>query len=201
MNPTIPDGYSELAPGKVASVVTYLEMRTRPELPGPTAPAGLVFRRVTNPDLDWYRMLYRLVGETWLWFSRLRMNDAELAAVIHDPKIEIYVLSADGQEKGLLELDLRQFPDIEIASFGLAADMIGQGAGRYLMSETLRASWSHHPSRVWLHTCTIDSAQAIAFYLKSGFLPYKRAIEVSDDPRLTGEISPTAAPHIPVIRG
>ncbi len=210
----IPDGYTELAPGKIASVVTYLEMRTAPALAAPSPPAGLSFRRVALPDLGWYRQLYRSVGENWLWFSRLRMNDAELSAILLDPKIEIYALSRNaspqnaspqnGPDNGLLELDLRQFADtgdIEIASFGLASDMIGQGAGRYLMAEALRAAWAHRPARVWLHTCTIDSPAAISFYLKSGFLPYKRAIEVSDDPRLTGEVSSTAAPHLPVIRG
>jgi GNAT superfamily N-acetyltransferase len=200
----IPDGYTELAPGKIASVVTYLEMRTRPELPAPPPPPGLALRRAPAPGLAWYRGLYRLVGENWLWFSRLRLNDDALASILHNPLIEIYALSAQGADKGLLELDLRQFAatgDIEIASFGLASDLIGQGAGRFLMTEALRAAWAHNPTRVWLHTCTIDSPQALSFYRKSGFTPYRRAIEVSDDPRLTGDIPATAAPHLPIISG
>lgn len=200
----IPDGYSEIAPGKIAAVVTYLEMRARPDLPAPAPPPGLALRRVTAPGLDWYRGLYRLVGENWLWFSRLRLDDDALAAILHNPLLEIYALSAQGEDKGLLELDLRQFAatgDIEVASFGLASDLIGQGAGRFLMTEALRAAWAHNPARVWLHTCTIDSPQALAFYRKSGFTPYRRAVEVSDDPRLTGDIPASSAPHLPIISG
>jgi GNAT superfamily N-acetyltransferase len=195
------DGYTDLPPGKIASVVTYLEMRERPRLLPVKPPAGLSFRRVVKPDLDWYRKLYRTVGEEWLWFSRLRMNDTELAAILHDPQVELYALSSHGEDKGLLELDCRTSPDVEIASFGLSADLVGQGAGRYLMACALEAAWTHSPQRVWLHTCTLDSARALSFYIKAGFVPYKRAIEVSDDPRLTGEIPKSAAPQVPLIGG
>ena len=35
--------------------------------------------------------------------------------------------------------------------------------------------------------------------MKFGFVPYKRAIEISDDPRVTGEMSRSAAPHVPIV--
>lgn len=196
---TLPDGYSDLAPGKIASVVTYLEMRVRPSLAPVAAPEGVAFRRVPKPYLDWYRKLYRAVGEEWLWFSRLRISDAELTNILHDPKVEIFALSSHGEDKGLLELDCRTTPDVEIASFGLTADLVGQGAGRYLVACALEAAWAHSPQRVWLHTCTLDSARALSFYITAGFVPYKRAIEVSDDPRLSGEIPKSAAKNVPLI--
>ena len=36
------------------------------------------------------------------------MSDTELAAIIHDPRIEIYALVVDGRDEGLLELDFRR---------------------------------------------------------------------------------------------
>jgi hypothetical protein len=36
--------------------------------------------------------------------------------------------------------------------------------------------------------------------MKCGFRPYKRAIEVADDPRLRGILPEDAAPQIPIIR-
>ena len=198
---TLSDGYTNLAPGKIASVVTYVEMRERPSTPPPTATAGLSLRRVVKPDLAWYRKLYRAVGEDWLWFSRLRMNDDELASILHDPLVELFALSSNNLDRGLLELDCRSSPDVEITSFGMTADMMGQGAGRYFIAEALTAAWAHSPRRVWLHTCTLDHARALGFYIKEGFVPYKRAIEVSDDPRITGEIPRSAAGHVPVIGG
>jgi GNAT superfamily N-acetyltransferase len=90
--------------------------------------------------------------------------------------------------------------DIEISYFGLTPDLVGQGAGRYLMEHALAAAWASHPHRVWVHTCTLDHPRALSFYLKAGFAPYKRAIEIADDPRLTGDVPRTAAQHIPLIQ-
>ena len=75
----LPDGYSDVPAGKIAAIVTHLEMTARPA--ARPDPAGVWSRRqVEVPPLDWFRDLYRRVGEEWLWFSRIRMPDAELAA-------------------------------------------------------------------------------------------------------------------------
>ena len=197
---TLPDGYSEIASGKIASVVTYMEMRQRPALAPVAAPAGLEFRRVLQPDPAWYRQLYRLVGEPWFWFSRLHLGDEQLVEVIHHPLLEIYALTDNEEDKGLLELDRREPDAVEISSFGLASSLMGRGAGRYLMAMALEAAWVASPERVWLHTCTLDSPKAMDFYRRSGFVAYRRAVEVADDPRLTGAVAETAAPHLPIIR-
>ncbi len=196
---TLSDRYTDLPPGKIASVVTYLEMRERPVTRTVPAPADLSVRKVQKPDLGWYRDLYRAVGQDWLWFSRLRMTDSELTRTIHDPQVDLFALSHAGMDTGLLELDRRALPDVEISSFGITLDRVGQGAGQYLMTQALEAAWSHSPQRVWLHTCTLDHPRALPFYVRAGFIPYKRAIEVSNDPRLTGDLPRSAASHIPLI--
>jgi len=195
----VADGYTDLPPGKIASVVTFLEMRERPPARHGAAPAGLSIRRVLQSPLDWYRKLYRAVGEEWLWFSRLRMNDRELAAIIHDPRVYVYAVHDGEEDKGLLELDGRSGFEIEIAYFGVTADLFGRGAGYWLMGHALSGAWETSPQRVWVHTCTLDHPRALSFYLNAGFTPYKRAIEIADDPRLTGEVPKNAAPHVPLI--
>jgi len=82
------DGYVDVPLGRLAAVVTYLEMTSPPELPPARGPECLI-RRVESPDLDWYRRLYRAVGQEWLWFSRLRMTDEELSALIRHPSVAI----------------------------------------------------------------------------------------------------------------
>jgi GNAT superfamily N-acetyltransferase len=193
------NGYVDLPPGKLAAVVTYLEMRTPPPfVPSPTT-SDFAIRRVARPDLDWYRALYRAIGEPWLWFSRLRMSNDELRAVLHDSAVDVFALSHADTDLGLLEFDRRCFPDIELSFLGVTPTLIGKGAGRALLQHCLPLAWEHHPQRVWLHTCTSDHPAALAFYIKAGFVPYKRAIEIADDPRLTEELPRTAAPHIPIL--
>ena len=99
--------------GKIAAVVTHLEMTARPAL-RPDPPGAWTLRRVETPDLDWFRDLYRRVGEEWLWFSRLQMADADLAAIIQSPLVEVYALVQDGRDEGLLELDFREAGQCEL---------------------------------------------------------------------------------------
>jgi len=193
------NGYTDLPAGKLANVVTYLEMRTPPPALGTPTLSEYIIRCVKRPDLDWYRAVYREIGKPWLWFSRLRLSDDELRTILHDPAVDIIALSHAGADQGLLEFDRRRFPDIELSFFGVAPALIGKGAGRALLAHCLPLAWEHHPQRVWLHTCTFDHPAALAFYMKFGFVPYKRAIEIADDPRVTGDIPRSAAPHIPII--
>jgi GNAT superfamily N-acetyltransferase len=194
----LPDGYSDVPAGKIAAVVTHLEMTARPA-PRPDPAGAWSLQRVETPDLDWFRDLYRRIGEQWLWFSRLRMPDAELAERLHSPLIEVYAL-ADGEgDEGLLELDFRQPGQCEIGMFGVTAKLVGSGAGRWLMNRTLEQAWSPTVTRVWLHTCSFDHPSALAFYQRSGFRPFRRQVEIADDPRLDGTAPRDAARHVPVI--
>jgi GNAT superfamily N-acetyltransferase len=151
------------------------------------------------PPLDWFRDLYRRVGEEWLWFSRIRMPDAELSAIIHSPLVEVYTLEHEGRDEGLLELDFREAGQCELTFFGVTAKLIGSGAGRWLMNRALELAWSRPVGRVWVHTCTFDHPAALTFYQRSGFRPFRRQIEVADDPRLDGTASRDVARHVPMI--
>jgi len=197
--PAWSDGYTDVPAGKIAAVVTSLEMLARPR-PRPDPPDALWrLRRVADPDLDWFRDLYRRVGQDWLWFSRLTLPDDALAAIVRDRSIELHALECRGHDEGLLELDFRQAGDCELSFFGVTPDFVGQGAGRWLMNRALELAWSRPLRRFWVHTCTLDHPRALSFYLRSGFSAYRRQIEIADDPRIAGILSASAAPEIPVI--
>ena len=194
----LPDGYSDVPAGKIAAVVTHLEMTTPPSRRD-DPPGAWTLRKVDAPALAWYRDLYRRVGEDWLWCSRALMSDTELAAVIHAASIEVYALVADGRDEGLLELDFRQPGQCELVYFGVTANLIGTGAARFLMNRALERAWSGDVQRVWVHTCTFDHPSSVAVYQRSGFIPFRRQIEVADDPRIDGTVPRDAAKHVPVI--
>ena len=195
----MPDGYSDVPAGKLASVVTCLEMLAPPELRRGRADVPWVLRRVAAPGVDWYRELFARIGAEWLWFSRLAMPTASLEAILGDPAVEVYALSSEGRDEGLLELDFRAPGECELAFFGLTPAMLGQGAGRWLMNRALEFAWAHPIERFWVHTCTLDHPDALSFYLRSGFRAYARRIEVADDPRVTGLAPRSAGSGIPVI--
>jgi GNAT superfamily N-acetyltransferase len=194
----LPDGYSDIPRGKIAAVVTHLEMLQRPALP-PDPDGAWTLRHVHAPDLAWYRDLYRRVGEDWLWSSRLCMSDAELATIIHAPEVEVYALEHDGRDEGLLELDFREPGQCELVFFGVTAELIGSGVGRFLMNRVLERAWSQSISRLWVHTCSFDHPNALAFYQRAGFRPFRLQVEISDDPRLEGTLPCDVARHVPIL--
>lgn len=196
---SLADGYTDLPAGKIANVATYLEMHDRPALRPEPPNAECALELVDQPSLDWYREIFRRVGAPHLWFSRLAMTDEQLASVIRDPAVEVYAVRCGGREAGLLELDFRTTGECELVFFGLTHDRVGKGAGRRLMNRAIEIAWSHPIRRFWLHTCTLDHPGALDFYMRSGFTPFKRHIEIAADPRLTGLLPRDAAPNVPLI--
>ncbi|OAI41917.1 hypothetical protein AYO40_06890 [Planctomycetaceae bacterium SCGC AG-212-D15] len=157
--------------------VTYLEMFARPQRVVPPPRDGLLTLHARRPSLPYYRFLYDAVGRQWQWVRRTRYSDAELARIIHDPREEIHVLHVDGVPAGFAELDRRIDGEIELNQFGLTADFIGQGLGKWFLQWTIDKAWSYGPKRFWLHTCTLDHPNALPNYMKAGFVVYKEEVK------------------------
>ena len=197
---TLPPGYSDVAPGHVASVVTCLEMREKPQTPVVPLPDDIALVKLQEPDLAAYRALFRKVGSAWLWYSRLLMDDETLLAILRRESVDIYVIQQNGADIGMLELDFSEPGECELGFLGLTPDATGKGLGRAIMNKAIGFAWSRPIQRFWVHTCTFDHPSALGFYIRSGFQPYAFQVEVQKDPRLTGHLPPDAAPHIPLIR-
>jgi GNAT superfamily N-acetyltransferase len=196
---TLPDGYHPVPRGKLANVQTFLEMRRKPPLRPVSAEASWRIERFDGTDLHRYRTLFHLVGDEYLWAGRLLMPETELRAFLRDPRVEVYVLVTDRGDEGLLDLDFRIDRECEISLFGVAPALIKSRAGRYLMNHALETAWSHPIERFWLHTCTLDHPNALAFYRRTGFVPYERKVEVYDDPRSLKLTRSDAAPLVPIL--
>ena len=187
----------DISNGELAAVVTFLEMLEPPQFDIPESTLRL--RRVAEPTLDQYRALFRKIGAPWLWFSRLKLSDADLQAIIGHPEVHLYEVAAVEAVVGMLELDFREPGQCELAFVGLVPGLSGQGHGRWLLAHAVRLAWRDGVKRVHVHTCTLDHPAAVAAYRRAGFVPYKRAIERFTDPRLTGDLPPDSAPHWPLL--
>lgn len=193
------NGITDLPPGKLAAIVTSLEMRAAPPLrPDPPGTGGFSLEQIGAADTARYLSIYRVLGERWMWFSRLVKPAAHSEAILADAAVLCFVVRLDGRDVGLLELDFRVAGEGELAFFGLEESVLGKGAGRWLMNRALELAWARPISRFWVHTCTLDHQSAPQFYQRSGFVPFRRSVEVVDDPRLAGHLPREAAPHHPV---
>jgi GNAT superfamily N-acetyltransferase len=173
--------------------ITYLEMLERPtgrQLPAPLDRLALM--RVEHCTVSFYRYLYNTVGEPWLWFERRLLGDNALAALIHQPTIEIFVLYVRGVPAGYFELDASAPRETKLCYFGLVPDFIGRRLGPFLLQAAIDRAWSSRPvERLWLHTSTFDHPKALQVYQQAGFVVYARRQVSFEDPRQRGSLRRT----------
>lgn len=194
----LPDGYTPLPQGRLATLTTYLrkDIAGRPAMP----PMPMPFRleRLKGADVARYLALFRAVGTPWLWFGHLVKTEGEIAALLDDADYECYAL-AGGRDAGLLSLDFRKTEEVWLDYFGLLPGVIGEGLGRSLIKAGFARVAQRGKLALYVHTCTFDHPKALSFYMKNGFVPYARAVECFEDPRLSGLLPRDCAPWLPMI--
>jgi ribosomal protein S18 acetylase RimI-like enzyme len=169
--------------GKVhKTIVTHLDMRAEPRLPPAPKPSGkYALIRAEKPPVHFYRYLYDTIGRHYAWVSRKKLSDAELAAIIHNDDVEIYVLWLNGAPAGFTEIDFRMMPDADLCFLGIVPEFIGMGLGRYLLCEAIGIAWSRGPERLTVQTCTLDHPNALRLYQRHGFSPYAQSEAVFEE--------------------
>jgi GNAT superfamily N-acetyltransferase len=168
----------------VEVVRTYLELRSLGQLrAADVADPSVRFIRRRDIDIEHYRQLYRDVGRRWHWRDRDAWSDAMLAAHLSRPDVAVWECTVSGESAGYFELE-QSGDSVEIAYFGLAPDFIGRGLGKAMLTRAVQEAFALGPSRVWLHTCTLDAPSALPNYLARGFTPTRHeryVAELTDD--------------------
>jgi len=162
----------------VASAVrTYLEMTDASHLTGePSAPPGVtLLRERSYPAAEW-RRIYTEVGREYHWVDRAGWTDEEIRRYLDDPAVELWILREGTDVAGYVELRRDGDGGIEIAYFGLLPAFTGRGFGRYLLTAAVTRAWALGPSRVWVHTSSLDHTSALPNYLARGFSVWKQEI-------------------------
>ncbi|MEM6382023.1 MAG: GNAT family N-acetyltransferase [Pseudomonadota bacterium] len=193
------DGFAEVPIGLHATVETSLQRDTAPNPGAYRLPSGFRLVQPEPVDLDAFKALFSDIGEPWLWFGRLLETDEDMQSILTDQNTTLrYLIDSFADPVGLFEAQQQGDDTLEVTYFGLRSNVMGKGLGGPFMEHGLAAAWHSGIKRIWLHTCTFDSPYALAFYRRQGFRPFKQRIEVATDPRLTGLLPRTAAPHIPL---
>jgi len=188
---------TDVPAGQLAAVVTYLEMRDRPE--GVAILLSELTLEPVHPTPGEYRDLFRAVGARWLWFSRLIIRDSALRAVIDHPGVELFEVRDGDAVAGMLELDRRVAGECELSFVGLIPAYAGKGHGRWLLAEAVARAWREDTSRVHVHTCSLDHPAALSAYCRAGFVAVARKVETFIDPRLADILPRDCAPQAPLV--
>jgi GNAT superfamily N-acetyltransferase len=165
-----------------------LETTSPSELKPSAKPAADVeLRRARRPSPEFGRFLYTSVGGNWYWIDRLPWSHAQWLARLSHPRVETWVVYADGTPAGYFELDGTVDGAVEIAYLGVSPAFLDLRLGGWLLTEAIRCAWAMGPRRVWVHTCTLDARHALANYRARGMRVFKEHTEPVDLPdELTG---------------
>ena len=164
-------GEAEVALSRVVHVVrTYLELRSPSQLrASPIDDPSVQYLRRDEVGVAQYRRLYADVGDKWHWHDRNAWSDEQLAKYLASPNVAVWELLVANESAGFFELVHHDDGSVEIAYFGLAETFIGRGLGKAMLTRAAQEAWSLAPTRVWLHTCTLDSPHALPNYVARGF--------------------------------
>lgn len=159
----------------IAVTRTYLALPSRDALVRGNAarPAGAAVSRVFPVNAATFRSLYGGVGAAYHWHDRDAWSDEEIEQRLSGEVVTLWVLSVDGARAGFYELERHTDGSVEIVLFGLLPGFSGRGLGKWLLVDAVDRAWGLGASRVWLHTCTLDSPAALPNYLARGFRPYR----------------------------
>ncbi|MGH8443238.1 MAG: GNAT family N-acetyltransferase [Nevskiaceae bacterium] len=156
----------------------FLEMTSPGQLkrsPVPD-PAPLIVRaEVPSPALN--RFLYTSVGGAWHWTDRLPWTWSQWMKWLDRPELQTWILYVSGTPAGYFELEKQPDDQVELAYFGIAPEFIGRKLGGHLLTVALEKAWAMGARRIWVHTCTLDHAAALANYKSRGMTVFKEETE------------------------
>jgi GNAT superfamily N-acetyltransferase len=161
---------------------TFLELPAPDALrPARRADARLTVTREAAPTVALARRLYRDVGGPWHWRDRDAWPDERYAAWLADPAVSLWVATEDAAIAGFFELVRHADASIELSLFGLLPGFAGRGLGGHLLTIAAETALAAHPTRFWLHTCSLDSPAALPNYLARGLVPTRTEQYEVDD--------------------
>ncbi len=150
---------------------TYLEMLAPEQLrASPETPLVVCEAEIPLPELN--RFLYQAVGAPWGWVYRLSWTRQQWQEYLESESTRTWIAYLRGTPAGYFEMQ-RVDCEVEIRSFGLLPPFIGRGMGGDLLTRAVRLAWTWPATRVWLHTCTLDSPAGLQNYLARGFQVYR----------------------------
>jgi len=177
----------------VTTVVWFLEMTSADQLVAPSrpAPAELSIAEVARPSPAYVRFFYAAVGQDYAWNDRLTWTESQWRNELERDGVRLLTASVGGAPAGFAllvpgsdaetetetetEAEAEAGTDIEVGYFGLLPGWAGRGIGGALLYRAARTAWDAGATRLWLHTCSLDSPAALPSYRRRGFRVYREA--------------------------
>ena len=154
----------------------YLEINSVSELNETVINSDKFEIKLIKPaDFQINKFFYKNVGKKHQWIDRLTWTEKQWTNYVCDQKVKTYILKYKEDLVGYFELILHHDKkEVEIAYLGLLEEYLNKKLGSYLLSSAIKNSFLEKPSRVWVHTCSLDHKNALNNYIARGMKIFKK---------------------------
>tara|TARA_B100000925_G_scaffold289154_1_gene271457 strand:+ start:499 stop:1002 length:504 start_codon:yes stop_codon:yes gene_type:complete len=154
----------------------YLEISSLGDLNDSViSPEDYLVSLVEPADFQLNKFFYKNIGKNHNWVDRLIWTEKKWIEYTCDEKVKTYILKKKNDLAGYFELIFhKEKNEIEIAYLGLLKEYHNKRLGSYLLSSAIKNSFLIKPSRVWVHTCSLDHKNALQNYLSRGMKIFKK---------------------------
>tara|TARA_B100000900_G_scaffold402798_1_gene409083 strand:+ start:150 stop:653 length:504 start_codon:yes stop_codon:yes gene_type:complete len=154
----------------------YLEINSLKDLKAPQFFPDDCLIDYSNPaDFQINKFFYKQIGKEHRWTDRLAWKDEQWIDYISDQKVKTFILKKNKDLAGYFELIFhKEKKETEIAYLGLLREYQNKKLGSLLLSSAIKNSFSKNIQRVWVHTCSLDHANALNNYISRGMRIFKK---------------------------
>jgi ribosomal protein S18 acetylase RimI-like enzyme len=120
------------------------------------------------------KFFYKQIGLDHYWRDRLLWSDKEWLNYILNKNLESYILKKNNKLVGYYEQEYHpSLNEVELINMGVLKEFRGLKLGTFLLNHALASASRKNPSRIWVHTCSLDHKNALPNYKSRGFKIFK----------------------------
>ena len=125
-------------------------------------------------DFQLNKFFYKQIGIDHYWRDRLLWSDKEWLLYVKNKNLESHILKKGDDLVGYYEQEYHpNSNEIELINMGVLKEFRGLELGSILLNHAMASASRKNPSRMWVHTCSLDHKYALSNYKSKGFEIFK----------------------------
>ena len=126
-------------------------------------------------DFQINKFFYKQIGIDHYWRDRLLWSDKEWSKYVSNRNLETHILKKDDNLVGYYEQEYHpESNEVELINMGILKEHRGLKLGSFLLNHAVASSSRKNPTRMWVHTCSLDHKHALKNYTSKGFEIFKQ---------------------------
>ena len=126
-------------------------------------------------DFQINKFFYKQIGIDHYWRDRLLWSDKEWSKYVSNRNLETHILKKDDNLVGYYEQEYHpESNEVELINMGILKEYRGLKLGSFLLNPAVASSSRKNPTRMWVHTCSLDHKHALKNYTSKGFEIFKQ---------------------------